>query len=153
VFFDAMGFARPVLAAMPPDAGETQALKLLLAFPGIANLTLDNYGEESYPDGRMFDVISNGKGNMGGYKHNIPLYDRWAVVGYIRALQVSRKAPLSEDSVRQAYDAAIASGDLVLPEEQPEIPAADPAPGGGTIKLPDEVSPDAGASDEEPVEQ
>lgn len=39
-FVDAMGFARPVLAAMPPGAGETQALKLLLAFPGIANLKL-----------------------------------------------------------------------------------------------------------------
>ncbi len=72
--------------------------------PGVANLTLDNFRQPAYPDGRMFDVITNGKGNMGAYKHNIPLRDRWAVVAYVRALQTARKAPLSDPSIKAAFE-------------------------------------------------
>lgn len=75
--------------------------------PGIANLTQDTYAQAVYPDGRLFDVISNGKGNMGAYKHNIPLRDRWAVVAYVRALQVARKAPY--DAVKEAFDRGAAA--------------------------------------------
>ena len=59
-----------------------------------------------YPDGRLFNVISVGKGNMGGYQHNIALRDRWAVVAYVRALQTARKAPY--DAVKEAFDKGIA---------------------------------------------
>lgn len=72
--------------------------------PGIANLTLDNFGQEVYPDGRLFEVISNGKGNMGGYKHNMTVRDRWATIAYIRALQTARKAPY--DAVKESFDKA-----------------------------------------------
>nr|WP_226895646.1 c-type cytochrome [Luteolibacter marinus] len=75
--------------------------------PGIANLTQDTYGQAAYPDGRLFDVISNGKGNMGGYKHNVALRDRWAIVAYVRALQTARKAPY--DAVKEAFDKGIAA--------------------------------------------
>ncbi len=40
-------------------------------------------------DGAMFDVITNGKGLMGGYGANITVRDRWAIVAYIRALQTA----------------------------------------------------------------
>lgn len=43
----------------------------------------------THPDGLIYDVISNGKGGMGAYKHNIPVRDRWAIVAYLRALQTS----------------------------------------------------------------
>ncbi len=75
--------------------------------PGIANLVQDTYAQATYPDGRLFDVISNGKGNMGAYKHNIPLRDRWAIVAYVRALQTARKAPY--DAVKEAFDKGIAA--------------------------------------------
>ncbi len=42
-------------------------------------------------DGAIFDVITNGKGLMGGYGGNITLRDRWAIVAYIRALQQAAK--------------------------------------------------------------
>jgi mono/diheme cytochrome c family protein len=42
-------------------------------------------------DGAIFDVITNGKGLMGGYGGNITLRDRWAIVAYIRALQTAAK--------------------------------------------------------------
>lgn len=75
--------------------------------PGIANLTQENWFPAVYPDGRLFHTISYGKGNMGGYKHNIALRDRWAVVAYVRALQTARKAPY--DAVKEAFDKGIAT--------------------------------------------
>ena len=39
------------------------------------------------PNGAIFDVISHGKGLMGGYGANITVQDRWAIVAYIRTLQ------------------------------------------------------------------
>jgi mono/diheme cytochrome c family protein len=42
------------------------------------------------PVGHFFDVISNGWGKMNPYGAQIPAADRWAIVAYIRALQVSQ---------------------------------------------------------------
>jgi mono/diheme cytochrome c family protein len=42
-------------------------------------------------DGAIFDVITHGKGLMGAYGGNITVQDRWAIVAYIRALQVAVK--------------------------------------------------------------
>jgi len=42
------------------------------------------------PDGHFFDVITNGWGKMNSYAHQIPVADRWAIVAYIRALQVGQ---------------------------------------------------------------
>ena len=42
------------------------------------------------PVGHFFDVITNGWGKMNGYSSQIPVADRWAIVAYIRALQLSQ---------------------------------------------------------------
>jgi mono/diheme cytochrome c family protein len=42
------------------------------------------------PDGQLFATMSNGKGNMPAYGAQIPVEDRWAIVTYVRALQVSQ---------------------------------------------------------------
>lgn len=42
------------------------------------------------PVGHFFDVITNGWGRMSAYGPVIPASDRWAIVAYIRALQVSQ---------------------------------------------------------------
>ncbi len=42
------------------------------------------------PVGHFFDVITNGWGRMNGYAADIPAADRWAIVAYIRTLQVSQ---------------------------------------------------------------
>ena len=44
------------------------------------------------PPGYFFDVITNGLGIMQGYSSQIPAQDRWAIIAYIRALQLSQKA-------------------------------------------------------------
>jgi hypothetical protein len=48
------------------------------------------------PNGYIYDVITNGFGGMLGYSAQIPAADRWAIVAYVRALQLSRNVPASE---------------------------------------------------------
>ncbi len=76
-------------------SGDGQGITSKYGVPGIANFHLDPF-KAAYPDGRMFEVITHGKGNMGAYKHNVSLRDRWAIVAYVRALQLARKAPLTD---------------------------------------------------------
>ncbi len=42
------------------------------------------------PVGHFFDVTTNGWGKMNGYAAQIPVADRWAIVAYIRTLQISQ---------------------------------------------------------------
>ena len=42
------------------------------------------------PVGHFFDVISNGWGKMNAYAYQVQPADRWAIIAYIRALQVSQ---------------------------------------------------------------
>lgn len=44
------------------------------------------------PDGQVFNTITNGVRNMPSYAAQIPVRDRWAIVSYVRALQVSQAA-------------------------------------------------------------
>src|SRR5262245_45113938 len=46
------------------------------------------------PAGYFFDVITNGFGAMPDYAAQITPRDRWAVVAYIRALQLSQHSPV-----------------------------------------------------------
>ena len=48
------------------------------------------------PNGYIYDVITNGFGAMLGYSAQIPPRDRWAIVAYVRALQLSRNAKVAE---------------------------------------------------------
>lgn len=41
------------------------------------------------PDGQLFATISHGKGNMAPYSQSVPVQDRWAIVAYVRALQLA----------------------------------------------------------------
>ena len=42
------------------------------------------------PVGHFYNVITNGQGKMNSYASQVPPADRWAIVSYIRALQVSQ---------------------------------------------------------------
>jgi mono/diheme cytochrome c family protein len=75
-----------------------------------------------YPDGQLFDVITNGTGLMAGYRWPIPPADRWAIVAYLRELQRERLARDSAAPAAEPSDAAEASATA-------EAPAAKPAGG------------------------
>jgi len=44
------------------------------------------------PAGQIFDVITNGFGAMPDYATQIKVEDRWAIIAYVRALQLSEHA-------------------------------------------------------------
>jgi mono/diheme cytochrome c family protein len=48
------------------------------------------------PVGFYFDVITNGFGAMPDYAAQVPVEDRWAIVAYIRALQLSQHATVDD---------------------------------------------------------
>jgi len=48
------------------------------------------------PAGYFFDVITNGFGAMSDYRSQIPERDRWAIVAYVRALQLSQHATIED---------------------------------------------------------
>jgi mono/diheme cytochrome c family protein len=48
------------------------------------------------PNGYIYDVVANGFGAMYGYSAQIPPRDRWAIIAYVRALQLSRNAKAAD---------------------------------------------------------
>jgi len=55
------------------------------------------------PNGYFYDVVTNGFGAMYSYSERIPPTDRWAIIAYVRALQLSRNAKTSDlpETLRQ----------------------------------------------------
>jgi mono/diheme cytochrome c family protein len=64
--------------------GITKKLGVMLT---VANLHDKRIVE--LPDGEIFQVITQGRNTMGAYGPNVPVADRWAVIAYLRALQLS----------------------------------------------------------------
>ncbi|MBI3405226.1 MAG: cytochrome c [Acidobacteria bacterium] len=48
------------------------------------------------PPGHFFDVMTNGLGAMQDYSAQVTVEDRWAIVAYIRALQLSQNATIND---------------------------------------------------------
>ena len=48
------------------------------------------------PVGYFYNAITNGFGRMYSYASRIPVEDRWAIAGYVRALQLSQNATLDD---------------------------------------------------------
>ena len=47
------------------------------------------------PLGYFYDVMTNGFGAMPSYAVQVPVNDRWAIIAYIRALQLSQNGTIS----------------------------------------------------------
>lgn len=68
------------------------------------------------PVGHYFDAITNGWGAMPAYAPQIPVQDRWAIVAYIRALQLSQQNRQPKEGAAPPPEAS---------------PATSPSPSGG----------------------
>jgi mono/diheme cytochrome c family protein len=73
--------------------GDARGVIALRGFPAPPSLHLERL--RNAPDSHYFDVISSGYGAMFPYADRITDADRWAIIAYIRALQLSRHAPAS----------------------------------------------------------
>ena len=73
--------------------------KKIGVMPAVANLHDQRIVEMT--DGEIFNTITHGKGLMGAYGPNVPAQDRWAIVAYARALQLSWLGSTNELSAAQ----------------------------------------------------
>ena len=72
-------------------------------------LSFHNDALRGASDARLYDAITHGSGPMAPYAAPLPPADRWAVVAYIRALQLSQHAPaarLTADDLRHLDNGA-----------------------------------------------
>lgn len=81
------------------ESGDGMGTVAKLGLNGVRNLHetgATGFDPANYPDGRLYEVITHGKGQMGAYGMNIPVDDRWAIVAYVRALQEARSTTKDE---------------------------------------------------------
>jgi hypothetical protein len=80
------------------------------------------------PLGYFFDVMTNGFGAMPEYASQIPPRDRWTIVAYIRALQLSQEAAMSDVPPGQKVpsEPPVFRGDPGSGATLPELQSASP---------------------------
>ncbi len=71
------------------------------------------------PVGHFFDVMSNGFGAMPSYASRVPVQDRWRIAAYIRALQLSENAKITDVPEEQRSKLMAASEKEDVPEPNP----------------------------------
>ncbi|MEM6391357.1 MAG: cytochrome c [Planctomycetota bacterium] len=87
------------------------------------NITLPTYYASVYPNGQLYSTINHGKGNMRGLGHQIAVEDRWAIVAYVRALQLAQDADQTLGT-----PAAVDPDNTANTPPDPETPQADATP-------------------------
>lgn len=78
------------------EAGDGRGIIVARGFPKPPPLASDE--QLARPAQALFDVITNGKGVMYPFASRIVPQDRWAIVAYLRALQLAQHAPLADYS-------------------------------------------------------
>jgi mono/diheme cytochrome c family protein len=76
--------------------GEGDGLIVRRGFRRPPSFYDDRLQENVTPAAHFFDVITNGWGAMPDYAESIPPEDRWKIIAYLRALQLSRRLKLEE---------------------------------------------------------
>jgi len=74
--------------------GHANGKVVTYGFPKPPDLLDDSVKE--LPNGLLFDVITNGKGKMFSYGYRVKPADRWAVIAYLRAMQL-KNGHLTQD--------------------------------------------------------
>lgn len=83
--------------------GQGEGVIVRHGYPQAANILKKELLEA--PAGYFFAVITHGKGQMPPYASQVPPQDRWAIVAYLRALQLSQHARLDDlpEPIRQRF--------------------------------------------------
>ena len=67
---------------------------VLRGFPQPPSFHIDRLRQA--PPGHFFDVMTNGLGIMYSYSSRVSPEDRWRIAAYIRALQLSQQAAITD---------------------------------------------------------
>jgi mono/diheme cytochrome c family protein len=84
------GRQRYVIYCQPCHDGRGDGKGILFQRGNVPTASFHQEKILKYPDGQIFDVITNGQGLMAAYRWPIPPADRWAIVAYVRDLQRKR---------------------------------------------------------------
>jgi mono/diheme cytochrome c family protein len=76
------------------ETGQGNGIATKYGLVGVANLQQQRL--RTMTDGEIYNTIVNGKNTMLGYGSVIQVADRWAIIGYIRALQRSQNATIND---------------------------------------------------------
>lgn len=74
--------------------GSGRGMIVLRGFPQPPSFHIDRLRQA--PPGHFFDVMTNGLGVMYSYAARVSPEDRWRIAAYIRALQLSEQASISD---------------------------------------------------------
>ena len=89
--------ARSATTSTAVPATEASAMAMEIAQRGfLAPMNLLSERVVNAPPGYLFRVITNGYGAMGRYGDQVDVADRWAIVAYIRALELSQGARIED---------------------------------------------------------
>jgi mono/diheme cytochrome c family protein len=83
-------------AACHGMTGEGDGLIVRRGFRKPPSFYDDRLQEGVTPASHFFDVITNGWGAMPDYAESIPPEDRWKIIAYLRALQLSRRLKMED---------------------------------------------------------
>ena len=67
---------------------------------------ISNLQESKLVEGNIYDVVVNGRGTMGQQGRDLTLYDRWAVIAYVKLLQAGAKADYTNPKIQEIFDSA-----------------------------------------------
>jgi mono/diheme cytochrome c family protein len=81
------------------STGEGGGIIVQRGFPPPPSFHIDRLRDA--PPGYFFEVITQGRGLMYPYASRVDAADRWAITAYIRALQLSRHAVLTDADAGQ----------------------------------------------------
>ncbi len=84
-------YCTPCHGALGDGSGIT---KKIGSMPAVANLQDKRIVEMA--DGEIFNTITLGKGLMGAHGPLVPVADRWAIIAYLRALQLSQLGSVAD---------------------------------------------------------
>jgi mono/diheme cytochrome c family protein len=145
------GQERFTIYCMPchSPAGDGDGLVVRRGFPAPPTYHQDRL--RNAPDRHIYDVIKNGYGVMVPYADRVEPADRWAIVAYIRALQLSQHAPVAQlpdaDRTRLAalepgrFEVVPAADAIAQPNQRkatpPETLALPPPPASQSDSQPD----------------
>jgi hypothetical protein len=87
------GQERYGIYCVPCHGGLGDGEGLVPIVSGEANIRPPTFHDDRIrhmPDGQMYATIRNGVRNMPSYRGQVPVQDRWAIVSYVRALQLTQ---------------------------------------------------------------
>lgn len=82
--------------------GDSNGITKNYGMVGVPSFHQDRFRE--MPEGEIYNTIRYGKNTMGAYGSKISVEDRWAIIAYVRALQLANNASIEDVPLEKRKD-------------------------------------------------